>query len=73
MQVAGRVQRDPVSGVTHVVAEQHADRSDALRRLAETPVAMPLSRGDEVARPVRAPSRGHPRDARIIPGSRDFH
>jgi error-prone DNA polymerase len=73
MQVAGRVQRDPVSGVTHVVAEHLADRSDALRRLAETPVAMPLSRGDEVARPVRAPSRGHPRDARIIPGSRDFH
>ena len=73
LQVAGRVQRDPVSGVIHVVAEELADRTDVLWRLADRPVALPLSRGDEVARPVPAPSRGHPRDARIIPGSRDFH
>jgi error-prone DNA polymerase len=73
LQVAGRMQRDPVSGVIHVVAEELADRSDVLGRLADHPVALPLSRGDEVARPVRTPARGHPRDARIIPGSRDFH
>jgi error-prone DNA polymerase len=73
MQVTGRVQRDPVSGVIHVVAEELTDRTDVLWRLAERPVALPLSRGDEVARPVPAPARGHPREARIIPGSRDFH
>ena len=73
LQVTGRVQRDAVSGVTHVVVETLADRSDALLRLADQHMAIPLSRGDEVARPIPAPTRGHPRNARIIPGSRDFH
>ncbi|MGQ0567312.1 MAG: error-prone DNA polymerase [Gemmobacter sp.] len=73
MDLTGRVQRDPVSGVTHVVAETLADRSDALLRLADQHMAVPLSRADEVTRPVPAASRGHPRDARIIPKSRDFH
>ena len=73
LQVTGRVQRDAVSGVTHVVVETLADRSDALLRLADQHMAIPLSRGDEVARPIPAPTRGHPRNARIIPHSRDFH
>jgi error-prone DNA polymerase len=73
MQVTGRVQRDPVSGVTHVVVEELVDRGEVLLRLADRPVNMPLSRADEVARPVPAPTHGHPRNARIIPGSRDFH
>jgi error-prone DNA polymerase len=59
--------------VIHVVVEELVDRSEVLLRLADRPVNVPLSRGDEVARPMPAPSRGHPRNARIIPGSRDFH
>ncbi len=73
MQVNGRVQRDPRSGVVHVVAETLEDRSDVLLRLSDRSLAPPLSRADEVKRPIPAPSRGHPRNARIIPGSRDFH
>ncbi len=73
MQVNGRVQRDARSGVVHVVAETLEDRSDVLLRLSDRSLALPLSRADEVKRPIPAPSRGHPRNARIIPGSRDFH
>ena len=73
LQVTGRIQRDAASGVTHVVAEVLADRSDALLRLADQPLAVPLSRADEVARPIPDPVHGHPRNARIIPHSRDFH
>jgi error-prone DNA polymerase len=73
LQVTGRIQRDAVSGVTHVVAETLADRSDALLRLADQPLTPPLSRADEVARPIPDPVPGHPRNARIIPKSRDFH
>lgn len=73
MQVEGRMQRDPVSGVTHVVVDSLVDRTDVLHRLADRPVALPLSRADEVVRPIPAPTHRHPRDAKIIPGSRDFH
>jgi error-prone DNA polymerase len=73
MQVTGRVQRDPVSGVTHIVVEALQDRSDVLLRLSDRSFTPPLSRADEVRTPLPAPTRGHPRNARIIPGSRDFH
>ena len=73
MQVTGRVQRDPASGVTHIVADALRDRSDALLRLSDRSLAPRLSRADEVRNPIPAPSPGHPRNARIIPGSRDFH
>jgi error-prone DNA polymerase len=73
MQVTGRVQRDPASGVTHIVVDALRDRSDALLRLSDRSLAPPLSRADEVRNPIPAPSPGHPRNARIIPGSRDFH
>jgi error-prone DNA polymerase len=73
MQVTGRLQRDSASGVTHIVAETLKDRSDALLRLSDRSLAPPLSRADEVRNPIPAPTPGHPRNARIIPGSRDFH
>ena len=73
MQVTGRVQRDPASGVTHIVVDALRDRSDALLRLSDRSLAPPLSRADEVRNPIPAPAPGHPRNARIIPGSRDFH
>ncbi|MCF1709252.1 error-prone DNA polymerase [Tabrizicola sp. J26] len=73
MDVTGRIQRDPVSSVVHVVVEALEDRSDALLRLADREMAVPLSRADEVTRPIPAPRHHHPRNARIIPRSRDFH
>jgi error-prone DNA polymerase len=73
MQVTGRLQRDPASGVTHVVAESLLDRSDVLLRLSDRGFTPPLSRADEVRHSIPAPTQGHPRNARIIPGSRDFH
>jgi error-prone DNA polymerase len=77
MDVQGHVQRDPASGVIHVVVERLGDRSDALLRLSDTTFTPPLSRADEVARPIPAPMPapilGHPRNANVIPKSRDFH
>ncbi len=73
MHVTGRLQRDPGSGVTHIVVEALQDRSDALLRLSDRGFAPPLSRADEVKHPIPAPTPGHPRNARIIPNSRDFH
>jgi len=73
MQVTGRLQRDPTSGVTHIVVEALQDRSDVLLRLSDRNFALPLSRADEVRHPIPAPAPGHPRNARIIPDSRDFH
>ncbi|HQU68105.1 MAG TPA: error-prone DNA polymerase [Albidovulum sp.] len=73
MHVTGRLQRDAASGVTHIVAEALQDRSDVLLRLSDRSLTPPLSRADEVRHPIPAPAPGHPRNARIIPGSRDFH
>lgn len=73
MHVTGRLQRDPASGVTHIVVEGLEDRSDVLLRLSDRSLSPPLSRADEVRNQIPAPTPGHPRNARIIPGSRDFH
>jgi error-prone DNA polymerase len=73
MQVAGRLQRDQASGVTHIVVESLQDRSDVLLRLSDRNLPVPQSRADEVKHPIPAPTHGHPRNAKIIPSSRDFH
>ena len=73
LQVTGHIQRDPVSGVVHVVVRTLTDRSDALFRLSSSHLAIPLSRADEVVRPIVGPSRRHPRNVKIMPDSRDFH
>lgn len=73
MQVEGVLQRSP-EGVVHLMANRVIDRTDLLATLTERredgALTPPLARGDEVVRPV--PSR-HPRDARVLPKSRDFH
>jgi error-prone DNA polymerase len=71
MEVRGEVQRSK-EGVVHLMAHTIIDRSDELGRLSETHDPSPeLARADEVNRPQNP--RGHPRNVRILPKSRDFH
>ena len=73
MLVEGRVQRSP-EGVAHLMAARVLDRSMELNRLSEdggpTP---PLAPADEVLHPQHPRGPHHPRDARLLPRSRDFH
>ena len=73
MEVRGRVEYD--DEVIHVIAQHLTDATAALHGLADDLLPAALARADEVNRPIegRAPSGGHPRNARIIPKSRDFH
>lgn len=75
MQVEGVVEKSP-EGVVHVVARRVIDRSAELSRLSEDhETNVQLARADIVAHPQqpRHPPHRHPRDVRILPGSRDFH
>ncbi|MEN5231106.1 hypothetical protein [Brevundimonas naejangsanensis] len=64
------VEKSP-EGIVHVVARRVIDRSAELSRLSEDhETNMQLARADIIAHPQ--PPR-HPRDVRILPGSRDFH
>ncbi|KAK0351058.1 Dnae2p, partial [Friedmanniomyces endolithicus] len=75
MEVEGIVEKSP-EGVLHVMVQKVVDRSAELRRLSEDyDLEAELSRADAVKHPQlprRATGR-HPRDVRILPGSRDFH
>lgn len=78
LRVAGRIQRDPTSKVTHLVAQRIEDLSELLDRLADAPCAPPTAHADEAKRPVNraapAPGRRHPREqAKALFPSRDFH
>jgi len=74
----GRIQRS-AEGVVHLVADRLTDRTGDLRKLSEhgKPKLDP-SRADEFLHPQYprgpkpTPGSYHPRDARIIPKSRDF-
>ena len=70
MVVSGEVQRSR-EGVVHLMASRVEDRTDLLGLLAEEPPSPQPCRPDEVARPVN--QAHHPRNVRILPGSRDFH
>ncbi|MEM8695428.1 MAG: error-prone DNA polymerase [Pseudomonadota bacterium] len=79
MVIHGEVQRS-VEGVVHLMATHIVDRTAALDRLSEDHNAEPeLSPADEAARSQlprgsKLPrNRGHPRNVRILPKSRDFH
>ncbi len=75
MEVRGRVEYD--DEVIHVIAAHLTDASEALAALSDDPLHPAMARADEVNRPVPGrvppPTRGHPRDVRVIPKSRDFH
>ena len=60
LAIEGYVQRDVE--IVHVIAQDLTDRTDALQRLAP-----------DGLRNTRAPTSRHPRNAQIIPKSRDFH
>jgi error-prone DNA polymerase len=63
--VLGQMQRSE-EGVTHIIAQQLADRTQWLAGLDS-----PLSRADELPHPRKPP--GHPRNERVVRKSRDFH
>lgn len=77
MLVEGRVQRSP-EGVVHLMASHVVDRSATLDHLWEAHQSgIALSRAEEIIpNPLHLappPRHRHPRDARILPKSRDFH
>jgi error-prone DNA polymerase len=75
MQVEGTVEKS-IEGVLHIMVRKVVDRSAELSRLSEDyDLQVELSRADAVKYPQapRSPTGRHPRDVRILPGSRDFH
>ena len=78
MLVEGRVQRSR-EGVVHLMATRIEDCSALLATLSDDGAPTALARADEVLRPVqprtmgRPRSASHPRGARLLPKSRDFH
>jgi error-prone DNA polymerase len=72
MCVHGIIQKDVDDGVIHLVARQLEDHTDMLRHLSDEEMPSTLNQGDG-AGSWRPPARRHPRDAEIIPKSRDFH
>lgn len=66
MLVEGEVQKSP-EGVIHLMAQRIHDRTADLSRLAATPGGASSAARDA------PPASRHPRDVRILPGSRDFH
>ncbi len=71
--VHGRVQTD--GKVIHVVADDLQDRSDRLAGLSEIELPEITTQGDHPTHPLTSQvgMRGHPRNVRVIPKSRDFH
>ena len=71
--VHGRVQTD--GRVIHIVAERLEDRTDRLDGLSAARLPGITTRGDHPTHPIpgQVGARSHPRDARPIPKSRDFH
>lgn len=68
----GKVQRSP-ENVIHLMAARVIDRTAELSRLSDAYQPMiELSNADEFLHP-QSSRAGHPRDVRILPGSRDFH
>ena len=70
MCVRGLLQTD--ENVIYVVARHLSDDTHMLRHLSEDILTPPLAQGDAPGA-LRPPPGRHPRDAEIIPRSRDFH
>lgn len=73
MLIEGEIQRSD-EGVVHLMAHRIIDRTSLLGHLSDQrELTSDLSHGDEITHPQRPHTQGHPRNARIIPRSRDFH
>jgi error-prone DNA polymerase len=74
IEVRGRVETD--EGVTHLIAAHLADATGDLGRLSDDLLKPAIAHGDHAGPlPPGLPElfrQGHPRDARVIPKSRDF-
>ncbi len=68
MKVRGEVQKSK-EGVIHIIASHVEDCTDRLDRIA---TAKPGVKADNI-KTAHVTNRHHPRNVRILPGSRDFH
>jgi error-prone DNA polymerase len=81
MEVRGRVEYD--DEVIHVIVHHLTDATPSLHALADDLLQPAMDRADHINGPYSVgaspdypqdyPRHGHPRNARIIPKSRDFH
>jgi error-prone DNA polymerase len=72
VRVDALVQRSE-EGIVHLVVEEIFDRSSDLGFLSMETLPVAVANADEVRRPVPEGRHRHPRLARIMPKSRDFH
>ena len=73
MGIEGEIQRSK-EGVVHLMVRRVVDHTAMLDRLTCRGAPVPqLSHGDAIRHPHRTATRRHPRDVKILPGSRDFH
>jgi error-prone DNA polymerase len=73
MLIEGIIQRSK-EGVVHLMAKRVHDRTAMLACLSENDVITPsMAHADEAGRLPQTGTRGHPRNVRILPRSRDFH
>jgi len=72
VRVDALVQRSE-EGIVHLVVEHITDRSADLALLSTETMPIAVANADEVRRPVPEGRHRHPRMARVLPKSRDFH
>jgi error-prone DNA polymerase len=71
MEVHGIIQMD--EDIIHIVAQKIVDASHKLRSLSDNMLEPISARADHVKSLSSQSIRGHPRNHRILPRSRDFH
>jgi len=75
IEIRGRVEYE--EGVLHVIAAHLVDATDQLQHLSDDLLKPAIAHGDHAGPlPAGIPEhfrQGHPRNARVIPKSRDFH
>jgi error-prone DNA polymerase len=73
MLIEGIIQRSK-EGVVHLMANRVHDRTAMLACLSENDDITPsMAHANEAGRLPQTGTRGHPRNVRILPRSRDFH
>jgi error-prone DNA polymerase len=73
MLIEGTIQRS-TEGVVHLMANRVHDRTAMLTCLSDNnDITPPMAHTDEAGHIPQTETRGHPRNIRILPRSRDFH